>query len=142
MTEEQINDMFKQGFDCGQVVLSALSYKLDIDEEMAKRVSACFGGGMFSGQTCGAVTGSYMAIGLKNGHCDANTPEIKSKMIELMGDFNEKFLEKYPSTCCKEMLGHDISNPDEMEIILEKGLLTNFCPKVVLNAIEILNEII
>lgn len=142
MTEEQINDMFKQGFDCSQVVLSALSSKLDIDEQMAKRVSACFGGGMFSGQTCGAVTGSYMAIGLKGGHCDANTPEIKSKMIELMGDFNDKFLEKYPSTCCKEMLGHDISNPDEMEVILEKGLLTNFCPKVVLNAIEILNEII
>lgn len=142
VTEEKINDMFKEGFNCGQVVLSSVAHELGMDEETAKKVAACFGAGMFCGKTCGAVTGSYMAIGLKNGNFNPNTPEIKNNMIRVMGEFNDKFLEKYSSTFCKELLGYDVGNPDEMNIILERGLLNTFCPKVVYNAIEILSNIL
>ncbi len=40
---------------------------------MANKVSACFGGGMMHGDTCGAFTGAIMAVGLKYGHWDVNT---------------------------------------------------------------------
>ena len=35
-----------------------------MDTELAYKVSSGFGAGMFQGETCGAVIGAYMALGL------------------------------------------------------------------------------
>ena len=66
--ESMIREKFIKGYDCSQVVLSYFAERLGITEEMANKVSACFGGGMMHGDTCGAFTGAIMAVGLKYGH--------------------------------------------------------------------------
>ena len=71
--ESMIREKFIKGYDCSQVVLSYFAERLGITEEMANKVSACFGGGMMHGDTCGAFTGAIMAVGLKYGHWDVNT---------------------------------------------------------------------
>ena len=63
--ESMIRKKFIKGYDCSQVVLSYFAERLGITEEMANKVSACFGGGMMHGDTCGAFTGAIMAVGLK-----------------------------------------------------------------------------
>ena len=65
--ESMIREKFIKGYDCSQVVLSYFAERLGITEEMANKVSACFGGGMMHGDTCGAFTGAIMAVGLKYG---------------------------------------------------------------------------
>jgi hypothetical protein len=62
LDEERVKELFKQGHDCSQVVLSHYAKDLNIDEDMARKVSACFGGGMMIGETCGAITGALMAM--------------------------------------------------------------------------------
>lgn len=52
-----------------------------------------------------------------------------------------KIREKYDSCSCKGLLKHDIADPEDMQKILEKGLLVNFCPEVVKDTIEILKEV-
>jgi len=141
MDELKILNSFLEGFDCSQVVLTSVSEELGIDDITAKKISACFGGGMFCGSTCGAITGALMAIGLKYGHSMPNTPEVKNKNIAKLMEFKEKFLEKYDSVICKELLGYDISDPEDMEKIMEKQLLTTFCPKLVSDVISTLKEV-
>jgi C_GCAxxG_C_C family probable redox protein len=140
--EEQIAGLFIRGFDCGQVVLASAAETLGLELDEAYRLAAGFGGGMFRGQTCGAVIGAIIAIGLKYGHYEPDTQEKKNQNIGKVLEFQQRFLEKYPSAGCRELLGYDISKPDEMNIILEKGLLLNFCPKVTADAIEILEELL
>lgn len=142
MDEQKVLNAFSEGFDCSQVVLSSVAAELGIDNVTAKKVSACFGGGMFCGSTCGAVTGALMAIGLKYGHSMPNTPEIKNENIAKLVEFKGKFLEKYDSVICKELLGYDISIPEDMEKVMEKQLLTTFCPKLVADVISTLKEVI
>ena len=142
MNEEKVLNSFGEGFNCSQVVLSSVSAELGIDDITAKKISACFGSGMFCSSTCGAITGALMAIGLKYGQSIPNTPEIRDKNIEKLMEFKEKFSDKYNSVICKELLGYDISVPKDKEKIMEKQLLTTFCPKLVSNVISILKEVI
>ncbi|ABS42198.1 C-GCAxxG-C-C family protein [Clostridium botulinum] len=142
MNEQQVLKSFSEGFDCSQVVLSSVAEELGIDEITAKKVSACFGGGMFCGSTCGAVTGALMAIGLKYGHSMPDTPHIKEENIAKLMKFREKFLQKYDSVMCKNLLGYDLTDSEDMKKIQEEQLLTTFCPKLVSDVISILKEVL
>lgn len=140
MEENEVLDKFSEGFDCAQVVLSSVVDSLDIDKDTANKVAASFGAGMFEGETCGAVTGALMAVGLKYGHYMPNDGEAKVLNIQKLMEFRSKFLEKYDSVLCKNLLGYDISKPEDAKIIDEKGLLTTFCPKVVAETTKILDK--
>ena len=63
--ESMIREKFIKGYDCSQVVLSYFAERLGITEEMANKVSACFGGGMMHGDTCGAFTGANHGCWIK-----------------------------------------------------------------------------
>ena len=58
---------FKDGFSCSQALLSTYGDQFGLNHELALKVSGAFGGGMGRmGETCGAVTGAFMVIGLKS----------------------------------------------------------------------------
>lgn len=68
MKDVDITKLLDEGFNCSQIVLSSFAEDLGLDSEMANKVATCFGGGMGSGDTCGAVTGALMVLGLKYGN--------------------------------------------------------------------------
>ena len=80
MTKEEIKDLFMQGIDCSQVVTTEFAEKMQLTEEQARKVSACFGGGMMCGETCGAVTGALMVIGMVYGHSRKGIRSKKDRM--------------------------------------------------------------
>jgi C_GCAxxG_C_C family probable redox protein len=47
-------------------VLSTYGPQFGLDRESAVRIAKAFGSGMGMGETCGAVTGALMVIGLKH----------------------------------------------------------------------------
>lgn len=140
MTEEKVLELFLEGFDCAQVVFSHFAESFGLDEAAAKKISSCFGGGMFCGETCGAVTGALMVLGLKYGHYRPNDREQKNINIAKIAEFKSAFTKIYPSAICKEILRYDISDPEGMKMIMEKELLTTLCPKLVCDVIYLLEE--
>lgn len=62
MTKEEVCQLFMAGIDCSQVVTGACAEKMGMTKEQARKMSACFGGGMMCGETCGAVTGALMVL--------------------------------------------------------------------------------
>ena len=64
LTNAEITQVFLQGRHCSQCVLGQFSDLTGYDRDETDRIAACFGGGMYMGETCGAVTGGLMAIGL------------------------------------------------------------------------------
>lgn len=142
MEKEIIAKQFMKGFDCSQVVLERYAEKLGITPEMANRIGAGFGGGMGKGETCGAVTGAMIALGMKYGHCQEEHMEQKDVMNAKRDEFLEAFLKEYPACSCKGLLKYDISKPEEMQKILDEGLLFDFCPQVVADVMKILDDMI
>lgn len=140
MNENQIKEEFRQGQDCSQVVLAALTDNT-LDPEIARRLSAAFGGGFMQGETCGAITGALMAIGLQYGHSEPGDFSQKEILSEKRAAFLERFHEKYPSTQCRSLIGYDFSKTEDIQKIMDSGILFDFCPKLVAEVIEIAKEI-
>jgi C_GCAxxG_C_C family probable redox protein len=64
----QALENFKNGYNCAQSVLSVLAPDLGLHQDTAMKLSSPFGSGIaYMQETCGAVTGALMAIGLKYG---------------------------------------------------------------------------
>jgi len=134
---------FQEGFSCSQAVFSVFAEKHGLDLETAFRISGAFGGGMARmGLVCGAVTGAFMVIGLKYGKTEAKDEEAKEKTYQQVRIFVEKFRAVNGSTICKELLGFDLSVPKEAAQAKEKGLFKNLCPRLVKDAVEIMEEIL
>ena len=76
--EEAIN-LFNNGFNCSQAVLSVFCEDLGLDKKTALRISTGFGAGFQKGEVCGAVSGAIMTLGLINGHFIEGDTESKNK---------------------------------------------------------------
>ena len=140
MKEEQIVERFKQGIDCSQIVFEHAANAIGFDRDKALKIAAGFGGGMWAGRTCGCVCGAIMALGLKYGHCKDGDMEQKNVLLAKKADFEQQFKACHGSLVCKEILGYDLSKPEDMQQIMEKNLLLTVCPKCVKTACEILDK--
>ena len=59
---------FSDDLDCAQALVSTYGPELGLDRETAIKVADAFTGGIGrTGETCGAVTGALMVLGLKYG---------------------------------------------------------------------------
>ncbi len=142
MNEQQALAGFGAGIDCSQVVLAAAAPQLGLDEKTARRLAAAFGGGMWRGATCGCVVGALMALGLRYGNCEPGDQETKNDFLAKKAAFEAAFCERNGSLVCREILGYDLSDPRQMEKIMELKLLETRCPKLVCSACEILEEML
>ena len=142
-TKEKVLHAFDQGYDCCQVVFQYWAKRFGMSEELAYKVSSGFAAGMYQGETCGAIVGAYMALGLKYGFYKPGYEGEEQKVLSIIKNtqFRSKLLEKYPSTMCRELLGADFSTREGAKIIREKQMMTTFCPQFVSDVMGILEEI-
>ena len=99
---EKAEKLHKSGFNCAQSVLGASSEYIGLDENTALAVSAGFGGGVRSGEICGAIAGAVMAIGMAQ-QKDPADPETKAKIAAQTKELVKAFREKYGCVRCFEL---------------------------------------
>jgi len=132
--------MFRDGCACSQAILGVYGPPLGLPHDQALRIAAGFAGGMRQGETCGAVTGAFMVLGLRHCSTDCDTATGRSEVYERVQDFAERFKERNGSISCRELLGCDISTPEGMKQAQEQDLFKTTCVKMVQDAAEILEE--
>ena len=99
---EKAEKLHKSGFNCAQSVLGACGEYTGLDENTALAVSAGFGGGVRSGEICGAISGAVMAIGMAQ-QKDPADPETKAKTAAQTKELVKAFREKYGCVRCVEL---------------------------------------
>jgi len=134
---------FRQGWSCSQAVLSVFCESLGLEREKAFKISQAFGGGMARmGQTCGAVTGAMIVIGLKHGRTRPEDETAKEKTYALVLELARRFREHHGSLLCRELIGFDLSTDEGHEQAIKKGVFETLCPKFVGDAVTILEDLI
>ena len=123
------------GMNCAQCVFGAFAERFDYAPEEFQRIAAGFGGGMFRGDTCGAVTGGIMALGAAFGDDD----EVMHEMVK---QFRDEFTARFGTTVCRELLGYDFSKPGEHDKAMESGVIEANCPGFVTAAAEIVEKLL
>ncbi len=140
---EKAELMFSQGFNCSQAVLSTFADECGISEQTALKIATQFGGGARKGEMCGAVSGALMVLGLKYGYDrDTLSPAIRSYAYGVAEDFMTRFAQKNGSVVCRDLLGYDVSKPEDMEKIKEQSLFVKVCPMMIRCAVELLDEML
>ncbi len=140
---EQALSCFKEGFMCSQALLSTYCEEFGLENELALKLADGFGGGMGRmGETCGAVTGAFMVIGLKHGRAAIEDTQAHEKTDSLINEFVAKFKSSNGSILCNELIDCDISTPEGLTRAREKKLFTTMCPKYIQDAAELVEQIL
>jgi C_GCAxxG_C_C family probable redox protein len=140
---EEAVSCFNEGFMCSQALLSTYGEQFGLDRETALKVSAAFGGGMGRmGETCGAVTGAFMVIGLKYGRTVVQDTRSHESTNQLVKEFVDRFKSQNGSIVCRELLGCDLITPEGRKAFMEKKLRDTLCPKFVRDAAEIVEQLL
>jgi C_GCAxxG_C_C family probable redox protein len=131
---------YREGYNCAQSLLLAYGLESGLDLHQMVVAAESFGVGMGrQGETCGAVAGALMIIGLKHGSYDAGDARATETTYEQVRQFCRRFTGLNQSIVCRELLGYDIGTTEGMAAAVENGAFT-VCPKYVRDAASIVAE--
>ena len=113
MTDQELNERvaqavenFMAGYGCCQSVVAAFADLYGLDETMAKKIAAGFGGGVGRlRMMCGAVSGIVMLVGLDCGQTEGSDREGKSACYKVVQELLTQSKEENGSLICAEILG-------------------------------------
>ena len=142
LTQEKAMAGFGHGVECSQQICARFAAELGMELSTALRVAAAFGSGMGHGETCGCVSGALMVLGMRYGPGTFELASNKQLLLEKKRLFEQKFIEQHGSLVCRSLLGHDLSQPGELEQVLEKNLFASVCAPCVCTACSILEELL
>ncbi len=98
--------LFKEGCNCAQSVFVAFEDMHGLDRETALRLSSGFGAGMGKmRETCGALTGAFMAAGAMHGYDDLSNKQAKIDTYAMIRHIAEEFERQKGTVVCRELLG-------------------------------------
>jgi C_GCAxxG_C_C family probable redox protein len=115
---KKVIEFHREGYNCAESILKA--FNEDTGSEIPIAIASPFGGGMTIGNTCGAITGTLMAVGALKGR---NSSEEKNNSRVLTREIINKVKEKYGTLECIELK--------------KKGIT---CDEIIEYAYNILNE--
>ena len=140
---EKAEQLLHQKYHCSQALFGAFADDFGLDLKTAFKISTCFGGGMRQGGTCGCITGGLLVLGMALGFYDSENREQEVYGNQKTEEFIKRFTkEMNGATDCRDILGKDISKPEDMAVIRQEGLILQKCPKAIIICIEILEDIL
>lgn len=134
-------ELFDSGFNCSQSVLAVFCEQYGLAQDVALKLSCGLGGGVRSGEICGAVSGAVLVIGLKYGQSVADDKDAKAECYSKTVEFMDAFRAKNKSVVCRQILGYDISIKEEYAQAESKNLFKTTCVEMIKSAVEILEEL-
>ncbi|WP_372643946.1 C-GCAxxG-C-C family protein [Ancylomarina sp.] len=141
--EEKVIHSFYNGMNCAQSILTAYADHLKFDPSFALSVSSGFGGGMGKLQkTCGAVTGSFMALGIYNSQKHFENIEARNATNVMIQKFTVDFEAMHGSLDCKALLDCDFTTIEGGNQFKDKDLKQNVCSKCLADSVKLIEGLI
>jgi C_GCAxxG_C_C family probable redox protein len=134
---------FANSYNCSQSVFSVFAPDFGISKDLSLRLAGPLGGGIARRQeTCGAVTGALLALGLKYGKGENGTDEDKKRAYEVAQNFMKDFETKFGSIVCLHLLDNNQMDTDEGAAAIAKDdMFQTRCTKYVKFAVEKTEEL-
>lgn len=138
---QQAKALYDSIFNCAQSVFSTYAKEYFKDEASALKLTSSFGAGIaYRGETCGAVTGALMAIGLRYGYSDEAMELAKEVNYMISKEFMNQFENENGSLICNKLIGGNINTSEGLEEARIKDLF-KVCPAFVESASIILEKL-
>ncbi len=102
---QKAENLFLNGCNCAQAVLTAYHDVIGLSEEQAMKLASSFGAGMGRmREVCGACSAAFMIAGLLCGYADAGDDKAKAEHYRLIQQMAERFRQQHGTILCRELL--------------------------------------
>jgi C_GCAxxG_C_C family probable redox protein len=121
---------FGEGYNCAQAVLRSVAEAHGMAcPPCIPAVALAMGGGVgHTGNTCGAVSGGVMALGLAVDRTGPRDIVARKRAAYTVGGlFVKDFEAHFRCTNCRDILGFDWSEPGAVERFRREGLMQTKC---------------
>lgn len=140
---ERAEQLLHQQYHCSQALFGAFAPDFGLDLKTAFKISTCFGGGMRQGGTCGCITAAMLVLGMAMGFYDAQDRELEVYGNQKTNEFIKRFTAQMEGDVyCRDILGRDISRPEDLAVIRKEKLILQKCPRAIRISIEILEDML
>jgi C_GCAxxG_C_C family probable redox protein len=120
-------DRFLKHWNCAQAVVETFAARYRLDDVLLGKMTNAFAGGIGQGLLCGAYTGAYLVLGLAHGKSGVPTPEVAKRTVA----FTRAAKAMFGPLDCSGLLGADMSTPEGVKQVGDKGLFTTKCAEIV-----------
>jgi C_GCAxxG_C_C family probable redox protein len=129
---DEVVAAFGWGYSCSMAILSSYGPDFGLDAETAAKIASPFGAGVAkTGEICGAVSGALMVIGLTQRLEDIRDAPSREKVYALSRRFIDEFTARNGSANCIDLVGYDLSDPEQFAEAKEKKIFTTRCSGLV-----------
>jgi C_GCAxxG_C_C family probable redox protein len=143
MKSDEAGAEFESGYNCAQSVLIPFAADFGLSRDEACRMASVFGAGMGRMQeTCGAVTGAFMVLGLKYGYVQPKDPGRREDVLRVSRDFVGRFKERFGAIRCRDLLGCDLNTAEGRRFHAEEGQRELICAPCVRGAAGMLEDML
>jgi len=143
----RVSETLDKSKNCAQTSFAVLQQEFNLDGGPILRALTPFPGIALRGETCGAVIGCLMAIGLVYGRDDLGDWKGYLASLPPSRKFCGRFEEEYGSTACADLLEANLgrrynlaNRVDALQYAAAGGKQT--CSKIIVKAVQIAAEII
>jgi len=135
--------LFHEHSNCAQAVLLTFAAEHGLDDPTAQKIASGFGGGIARLQeTCGAMTGACMALGLAIGDSEPDPGKAKEATSAAIRVFQKRFIGLHGATSCRDLLQVDLNTEEGRAIHAQKNLRETVCTPCVRDAVMIVEELL
>ena len=141
-SSDRATEKFLSGYNCAQSVLWSFSEEVGLEPETALKISCGFGAGIARRQeTCGAVTGGIMVLGLRHGRGENQDRTATEETYAKAGELMRRFEARHGTCNCRQLLdGCDLATDEGRRAFKDRDHLNRTCRACVKTVVEILEE--
>jgi C_GCAxxG_C_C family probable redox protein len=105
--------------NCAQTVVRFALSALGHDPDLMTTARYLGGGVAGMGETCGAITGAALAMGLRDSLLGTEDPELRARTAERLKELVREFTLKFGARRCADLTGYDVSTPEGHKAFVE-----------------------
>jgi C_GCAxxG_C_C family probable redox protein len=125
------NEMLYAG--CGQALVAAFQELLGMRNIPALKAATGFSGGIANqGLPCGPLLGGIMIIGMKYGRDNLEDYSLSRRIKEPILRLCKEFRKEFGSLNCRDIIGLDLSDPEQLRQFADKDIRNKLCASVVI----------
>ncbi|MBQ9021094.1 MAG: C_GCAxxG_C_C family protein [Eggerthellaceae bacterium] len=140
--QQLFEEQMGAGLHCSQCVFNYFVKDLGLNEEFVMKLTSGLGLGVNHGDSCGAITGAILALGLTHGFSDGSESWAAGGIEELSKELQNKFIDRNGSVLCRNLLSGGYDGADENPSSPEGVDPWENCAKYCADAVEIAEEYI
>ncbi|MBI1769436.1 MAG: C_GCAxxG_C_C family protein [Ignavibacteriales bacterium] len=130
-------------YNCAQSLILPFLEQYGVREEDGIKIASAFGSGMGRMQeTCGAVTGAFMVLGLEYGFVHPKDQRQRQTLLVKTSEFVAKFKNEYGTIKCRDLLMCDLNTEEGQKKHKEENQRELVCKKCIKYSAKILEEMI